>query len=218
MIFICVMTFLPLLLKTVIRLGFKLPKTPSFMLSAPLPLSWFLATRFGRPIAIAAIAVTGLLLIPYFLIQPHFSFEDYVAQNSTALTAAEDIDEGVGGVAPLYVSVPLLEADPAISDADFERVKTVHDILEKHLGENKAISAASFDHYLQSGFTREEIFEAVGPFMKRRFVSDDGKQALVTGFMPTIVDSDDLKTMMAALHARPCGRRDRPTPRSAASG
>ena len=101
------MTFLPLLLKTVIRLGFKLPKTPSFCSTAPLPLSWFLATRFGRPIAIAAIAVTGLLLIPYFLIQPHFSFEDYVAKNSTALTAAEDIDEGVGGVAPLYVSVPL---------------------------------------------------------------------------------------------------------------
>ncbi len=201
MIFICVMTFLPLLLKTVLRLGFKLPKTPSFMLSAPLPLSWFLATRFGRPIAIAAIAVTVLLLIPYFLIQPHFSFEDYVAQNSTALTAAEDIDEGVGGVAPLYINVPLREPNTSISDADFERVKQVHDILEKHLGENKAISVASFDRYFEQGFTRDEIFEAAGPFMKRRFVSDDGRHALVTGFMATIVDSVDLKTMMAALHA-----------------
>ena len=53
--------------------------------------------------------------------------------------------------------------------------------------------------------------------MKRRFVTDDGKQALVTGFMPTIIDSDDLKTMMAALQTRPRGGGDRPTPKSAAS-
>lgn len=201
LIFVCVMTFLPLLLKTAVRLGLKLPKTPSFALTAPLPLSWFLATRFGRPIALAAIAATGLLLVPYFLIQPHFSFEDFVASGSTALTAAEDIDEGVGGVAPLYIRVPLSEGVSAIGDADYLKVEAVHDILEARLGENKVISAASFTNFAESGFSREEIFDAVGPFMQRRFVSEDGMQGLVTGFMPTIIDSADLKVLIDDLDA-----------------
>ena len=109
-----------------------------------MPLSWFLATRFGRPIAIVAIVVDACCcFIPYFLIQPHFSFEDVCAKDSTALTAAENIDDGVGGVAPLYVRVPLKEGVADVGDADFERIRTVHDILERHLGENKVISAAS---------------------------------------------------------------------------
>ncbi|MDB5505912.1 MAG: family transporter [Devosia sp.] len=196
LIFMTVMTFLPLLLKTVIRFGLKLPRTPSFALTAPLPVSWFLATRFGRPIAIAAIVATGALLIPYFLIQPHFSFEDFVATDSTALTAAADIDQGVGGVAPLYIRVPLKQGISDVGDEDFATIEKVHAILEKQLGENKVISAASFRHYADSGFTREQIFAAVGPFLKRRFVTDDGTQALVTGFMPTIIDSNDLKALV----------------------
>lgn len=192
LLFVCLMTFLPLLLKLAIRLGLKIPKTVSIALTAPIPVSWALATRFGRPIALTAIVVTLLLLIPYALIQPRFSFEDVVAKNSTALTAAEEIDEGVGGVAPLYVRVPLFEGVADVGDQDFARIQTVHEILEKHLGQNKVISAASFKHYSDSGFTRDEIFNAVGPFMKRRFVTDDNSQALVTGFMPTIIGSDEL--------------------------
>lgn len=200
LIFATVMTFLPLLLKTAVRLGLKLPKTPSIALSAPLPLSWFLATRFGRPIAIAAILATALLLIPYFLIRPHFSFEDYVTKNSTALIAAHDIDSGVGGVAPLYIRVPLKDASPDITDADYARIKAVHDVMEHALGPGKVISAVSFERYTESGLTRSAVFDSVGPFLKRRFISEDNKQALVTGFMPTIVDSDVLKDTMDVLH------------------
>lgn len=197
--FICLMTFLPLLLKLAIRLKFKAPK-PSFAITAPIPLAWFLATKFGRPIAALAIVGTGLLLIPYFLIQPHFSFEDFMAKGSTALTAAEQIDQGVGGVAPLYVSVPLKEGVSDVGDEDFKTIKLVHDIVEKHLGANKVISAAAFTHYADSGFTREQIFNAVGD-LKRRFVSDDGMHALVTGFMPTIIDSEELVKLKEGIQA-----------------
>jgi uncharacterized protein len=199
--FVSVSTFLPLLLMTAVRLGLKLPRTPSFALTAPLPLSWYLASRFGRPIAIAGILASLLLVIPYFLIQPRFSFEDFIAKDSSALDAAASIDEGVGGVAPIYVSVPLSEGVTDVSDADFETITRVHQILESHLGENKVISAASFQHYADSGFTRDEIFDAVGPFMKRRFVTDDGSRALVTGFMPTIIESDALKQLVADAKA-----------------
>ncbi|WP_156343022.1 efflux RND transporter permease subunit [Devosia sp. A16] len=197
--FICLMTFLPLLLKLAIRLGFKAPK-PSFAITAPIPLAWFMARKFGRAIAAIAIVGTGLLLIPYFLIQPHFSFEDFMAKGSTALTAAEQIDQGVGGVAPLYVSIPLKEGVSDVGDEDFKTIKLVHDIVEKHLGANKVISAAAFTHYAESGFTREQIFNAVGD-LKRRFVSDDGMHALITGFMPTIIDSEELVKLKEGIQA-----------------
>lgn len=197
--FVCLMTFLPLLLKLSIRLGFKAPK-PSFAITAPIPFAWFVASRLGRPLAALAILLTGLLLIPYFLIQPRFSFEDFMAKNSTALTAAEQIDQGVGGVAPLYVNVPLDEGIADVGDRDFEKVKVVHQIVEKYLGQNKVISAAAFTHYAESGFTREQIFNAVGD-LKRRFVTDDGTRALVTGFMPTIIDSEELIRLKEGIDA-----------------
>jgi predicted RND superfamily exporter protein len=195
------MTFLPLMLKAVLRLGLRLPQRPSFVLTAPVPVAWFLATRFGRPIAIVGILLTGLFFIPYFLIQPRFSIENVMAKGSTALSAAQNIDAGVGGVSPLYVRIPLREGLADVGDADFARIRTVHEILERHLGENKVISAAAFEHYARSGFSREEIFEAVGPFLKRRFVTDDGMQALVTGFMPTIIESDDLEVLVTEVNA-----------------
>ena len=201
LLFACTMTFQPLLLKLALRLGFRAPPKTSLVLTAPLPVSWFLAKRFGRPIAIAAIVATGLLLIPYFLIQPRFSFEDFVATGSTALIAAESIDEGVGGVAPLYVRVPLIEHDPNIGEVDYQRIRVVHQILEKELGQNKVISAASMTNYTDTGFTREEVLNAVGPFMRKRFVTEDGSQALVTGFMPTVIASNDLKALVTRVEA-----------------
>jgi predicted RND superfamily exporter protein len=196
LLFVCLMTFLPLMLKAAIRLGFKPPRRSSLVLTAPLPLSWFIASRFGRQLSILAIVVTVLLLIPYVLIQPRFSFEDFVAKDSNALTTAEQIDDGVGGVAPLYIRVPLTGTDPNVDDRDFETVRTVHNILESHIGENKVISAASMRNYTETGFSREEVFDSVGPFLRKRFVTDDGSQALVTGFMPTIIDSDTLKQLV----------------------
>jgi len=197
--FVCLMTVMPLLLKLAIRLGFKLPKAPNFALNAPLPAALGLAMRFGRPVSLLGIAVTILLIVPFFLIQPRFSFEDYMARDSSALTAAESIDEGVGGVAPLYVRVPLEQMDPNVGPEDFETIRRVHEIVEAELGRNKVISAASLTNYTDTGFTREEVFNAVGPFMRKRFVTDDGSQALVTGFMPTVVESQGLKDMVARI-------------------
>ncbi|SFZ82331.1 hypothetical protein SAMN02983003_1016 [Devosia enhydra] len=195
--FLVIMTFLPLVLFLAVRLGLKLPKTPSAALTAALPFSWSVVSRFARPLAVVSVVVTTLLLIPYFLIQPRFSFEDFVASDSTAISAAEEIDEGVGGVAPIYVRVPLLDANPDVSDRDYETIRTVHEILEAQLGENKVISAAAMTHYTEGGFSRAEVLSAVGPFMRQRFVTDDGTEALVTGFMPTIVESDRLKQVVA---------------------
>jgi len=194
-----IMAFQPLILRLAVRLGFRAPKAPNFALTAPVPVSWFLASRYGRVVSSVGVLVTVLFIIPYFLIEPRFSFEDVMADDSSALTAAEQIDQGVGGVAPLYVRLPLKEGVENVGDADFESIRTVHEIMEKHLGQNKVISAASFKHYTDSGFSRDDIFDAVGPFMKRRFVTEDNTQALVTGFMPTVIPSDQLKQLVAGI-------------------
>ena len=201
LLFVCLMTFLPLMLKMAIRMGFKPPRRSSLVLTAPLPLAWFIASRFGRQVSILAIVVTLLLLIPYGLIKPHFAFEDFVASDSNALSTSADIDAGVGGVAPLYIRVPLAGTDPNVDDVDFEKIRTVHRILERHIGQNKVISAASIVDYTATGFSRAEVFDSVGPFMRKRFVTDDGSQALVTGFMPTIIDSDYLKQLVIDVTA-----------------
>lgn len=197
--FVCLMTFLPLILKLAVRCGFKLPK-PSFAITAPIPAAWFVARRFGRPLTLMAIVVTVLLLIPYGLIQPRFSFEDFVSKGSAALTAAETIDSSTGGVQPLYVSIPLDQADPNIGDQDYEKIRKVQQIVEKHLGQNKAVSAAAFTNYEEAGLTREQVLDAAGD-LRARFVNPEGTRALITGFMPLIISSEDLVQLKEGIDA-----------------
>mgnify|MGYP000386219002 CR=1 FL=1 len=200
--YVTLVTFLPLALKLAVRLGFKNPRTPSVALTAPIPVARFLSTKFRLPLAIGGIILTLALFIPHNLLQPRFSFQDFLPSDSASLDVAAQIDDGVGGVSPVYVRIPLKEGVEDVGDADFLMIETVHNILENNigliegdpaLGEGKVISAASFSHYADSGFSRDQIFNAVGPFLKRRFITDDGQHALVTGFLPTIISSDDLR-------------------------
>ncbi|MCS6759369.1 MAG: hypothetical protein MO852_10575 [Candidatus Devosia euplotis] len=154
-----------------------------------------LATRFGAVLSVLLV----MLLAPYFLIESKFSFEDFMASDSNALDTAAEIDQGVGGVVPLYIRVPLAGHDPNAGDADFERIRTVHALLEGELGDNKVISVVSMPNYTDSGFSREEVLDAVGLFLRKRFVTDDGSQGLVTGFMPAIINSNVLKDMVARI-------------------
>lgn len=197
--FVCLMTFLPLLMKLAVKSGFKLPK-PSVAITAPIPVAWFIARRFARPLTAVAIVLTAFLLIPYSIIQPHFSFEEFMSKGSAAMTAAETIDSDIGGVAPLYVSIPLDQADPDVGDQDFEKIRRVQEIVEARLGNDKAISAAAFTQYESAGFDRQQILDAVGD-LRSRFINEDGTRALITGFMPLITSSDELKSIKEGLQA-----------------
>ena len=199
--YVALVTFLPLAIKFAVRLGFKPPDHMSIAVAAPIPVARYLTKNFARPLAIAAVVLVALALIPHFILQPRFDFQDFLPSDSEALDTAEGIDEGVGGVAPLYIRVPLKQGVENVGDEDFERIKTVQDIVEKHVGKNKAISAASFTHYADSGFTREQIFSAVGPFLKRRFVTDDNTQALVTAFIPTMIRSSEMRKTVEGIDA-----------------
>ncbi len=191
--YVTLVTFLPLALKLAIRLGFKSPRKPSAALTAPIPVVKKLVHQFTKPLAIFGVVATVLLFYPHMDLEPQFSFQDFLPADSSSLEVAEAIDSGVGGVSPIYIRIPLEFGLESVADADYEKIVKVHEILESNIGKGKVISAASFGHYADSGFTRAQIFNAVGPFLKRRFVTDDGKHALVTGFLPTIIESDELR-------------------------
>ena len=191
--YVTLVTFLPLALKVAIQMRFKTPPPPSAILTAPIPFFRKLVWSFKTPLAIFGVVATTVLFYPHFSLEPRFSFQDFLPAESNSLVVAQQIDQGVGGVSPIYISFPLQEGVESVGDADYEKIQAVHNILEANLGKGKVISAASFGHYSDSGFSRAQIFNAVGPFLKRRFVTDDGKHALVTGFLPTIVESDELR-------------------------
>ncbi|WP_029040124.1 efflux RND transporter permease subunit [Cucumibacter marinus] len=191
--FVALVTFLPLVLMLALKLGFKGVRSPSVAVTAIIPVAQFATNRGYKFLAALGIVLTVLLLYPHLTIEPRFSFRDYLPSNSQALETSKDIDQGVGGVSPIYISVPLEDAVADVTDKDFETIQTVHDIAESVFGENKVISAASFSHYSDSGFTRDQIFDAVGPFLKRRFITDDGQMALVTAFTPTSSSSTDIR-------------------------
>jgi len=194
--YVTLVTFLPLALKLAIRLGFKTPRKPSVALTAPIPLIRKIVWRFKIPLGIFGLVATLMLFYPHFNLEPRFSFQDFLPAESESLVVAKQIDEGVGGVSPIYIRVPLAQGLESVGDADYDKIVRVHKILENNIGEGKVISAASFGFYADSGFSRAQIFNAVGPFLKRRFITDDGTQALVTGFLPTIVESDELRDLV----------------------
>ncbi len=194
--FITLVTFMPLALKIAIRLKFKPPQKMSIAVEAPIPVARWLTRRFNKPIAVAAIIIMAGLFYPHFAMQPRFDFQDFLPKDSEALATAEGIDDGVGGVAPIYIQVPLKDGVENVTDGDFLTIQKVHRILENNIGQGKVISAASFSHYSDSGFSREQIFKAVGPFLKQRFVTDDGSRALITGFLPTVLKSERLREIV----------------------
>ncbi|GLQ18354.1 efflux RND transporter permease subunit [Maritalea porphyrae] len=194
--FLALVTFLPLAIRLAIKLGYKPKQAPSVALTAVIPALTKLANSFGKPIAVLSVIAFFAMIYPHTQLQPSFSFQQFLPKKSEAMAISATIDEGVGGVAPLYITFPLYDADPNVSDADFGRMETVHNVVQDVFGQGKVISAASFTHYNDAGFTRQQIFDAVGPFMKRRFITDDASIAMATSFVPTGLSSKDVRELV----------------------
>ncbi len=194
--FITLVTFLPLVLKLALKIGFKPPKKMSIAVQAPIPIAKFLTNKFARLISIISIITMILLLFPHFALEARFDFKDYFPKDSQAVSTSKGIDDVVGGVAPIYIKIPLKGGLESVTDEDYLTIQKVHAILEEQIGKGKVISAASFSTYAELGFSRERIFKAVGPFLKQRFVTDDGYQALVTGFLPTLLETKKIREIV----------------------
>lgn len=199
--YVALVTFLPLALKIAVHIGFQPSKKMSIAVSAPIPLARYAVRRFAKAISILSIVAIIALLYPHFVMKPHFDFQDFLPNNSKAMATAEGIDDGVGGIAPIYVRVPLKDAVQNVTDSDFAAIEKVHAILESTIGAGKVISAASFSHYSNSGFSRDQIFNAVGPFLMHRFITVDNKEALITGFVPTVLRSEQLREIVQKTDA-----------------
>ncbi|HHB83715.1 MAG TPA: hypothetical protein ENK61_09650, partial [Devosia sp.] len=138
--YVTLVTFLPLALKVAIQMGFKTPPPPSAILTAPIPFFRKLVWSFKTPLAIFGVVATTVLFYPHFSLEPRFSFQDFLPAESNSLVVAQQIDQGVGGVSPIYISFPLQEGVESVGDADYEKIQAVHNILEANLGKGKVIS------------------------------------------------------------------------------
>jgi len=199
--YVALVTFLPLALRFAVRMGFKPKRSPSVAVTAMIPMAWSLAKKHAKIVLPVSIVFFLLLLIPHFSLRPDFSFRDFLPKGSEALETSSQIDEGVGGVAPIYISLRLEDGVADVTDKDFATIQLAHSIAEENFGKNKVISAASFTFYADSGFTRAQIFDAVGPFLKRRFITDDGTMAMVTAFTPTNTSSQEIQDIVIKLRA-----------------
>src|SRR5690606_17357871 len=54
--------------------------------------------------------------------------------------------------------------------------------------------------YEAAGFNRGQVLDAVGD-LRSRFVNEDGSRALITGFMPLIIGSDELVRLKEGIEA-----------------
>lgn len=199
--FVALTTFLPLILLAALRLGYSTKRPPSIALTAPIPFARRFARYAPRRIALLSLVLAAALLVPHFLLEPRFSFQDFLPRGSESLETSQQIDSGVGGVAPVYIRVPLSGALEEMTDEDFALLERIHELAEDHFGQGKVISAASFRHYSDSGFSRQQIMGAVGPFMQRRFVTEDSTEAMITAFSPTSEDASQTRTVIEAIRA-----------------
>ncbi|WP_417581609.1 efflux RND transporter permease subunit [Pelagibacterium sp.] len=199
--FLALVTFLPLSLLLAMRLGFRMRKSPAVALTAAIPLVRRIAHAAPRKAALVAILAAGLLLIPHFLLEARFQFQDFLPRGSDAIATSNQIDAGVGGVAPIYIRIPLEGGLTEMTDGDFATVERVHQIAESNFGTGKVISAASFRHYSDLGFSRQRIFDAVGPFLRQRFITEDGMQALITAFSPTSHNAEQTVAVVESMRA-----------------
>jgi uncharacterized protein len=199
--FLALVTFLPLILLVALRMGYSTKRSPSIALTAPIPLVRRFARLAPRRLALVSLVAAAGLLVPHFLLEPRFSFQDFLPRGSDSLETSQQIDEGVGGVAPVYIRVPLSSGLSEMTDNDFALIERVHALAEDHFGKGKVISAASFRHYADSGFSRQQIMGAVGPFLQRRFVAEDGTEALITAFSPTSENASETQAVIEAMRA-----------------
>lgn len=194
--FLALVLFLPLALKIALRIGYVPRRNPSLAVTALVPPAKWLATHRAKPISITAIIIFIMVLYPHFALEPKFSFKDFLPKKSGALDISKQIDAGVGGVAPIYVSIKLQDGQQDMTDRDFDRISQVHILMEEIFGARKVISMHSFAYYLESGFSKTQIFSSVGDYLRSRFVTDDWNYALATGFIPATLQSDEIRDIV----------------------
>ncbi|MCB1517977.1 MAG: MMPL family transporter, partial [Hyphomicrobiaceae bacterium] len=166
---------------------------------------WYanLVRRFARPVALFAVVLTVLMLAPYAHIKAQFSILDLVPKQLLDIQPTIDGTDstGVGGIAPVYMAVTLDDNVNSVSLEDLQKIKTVSDIMQDAVGAGQVLSLAEFADFGSPDQT-DGILEAIGPDLANRFITRDGKQALLTAFADPNATGDQLKARLVDLTER----------------
>ncbi|MCB9992528.1 MAG: MMPL family transporter [Hyphomicrobiaceae bacterium] len=166
---------------------------------------WYanLVRRFARPVALFAVVITVLMLAPYAHIKANFSILDLVPKQLLNIQPTIDGTDstGVGGIAPVYMAVRLDDDGSSVSLADLERIKTVSTIMQDAVGAGRVLSLAEFADFGSPEQT-DGILEAIGPDLANRFITRDGKEAMLTAFADPNATGEQLKARLVDLSQR----------------
>lgn len=196
------LTLLPLLLLAVDK---YLPAT-LFRPSKPnMALQNFLTTmitRFARPVALGGVILVVMLLAPYAHIKPTFTIQQLIPESLLDnQPGVGNGDTGVGGIAPVYVSIKLDEDTDNVSREEFEQIQLVGQLMEEEIGAGQVLSLAQFGDFGSPESIRQ-MLDNLGPDLSNRFITPDGTEALMTGFADPNNTSTELKEKLANLSAR----------------
>ncbi len=180
--FVTVLIVLPLTLHFV---GHLLPVSPqgqAFAWSGPVVTR--LATARANPITAAAIAATLFFGTGHFLVNEQHAVTAQMPSNSEAARGERLASQLFGGIAPIYMVVPVPEgkawSDPEALDA-LEKAETA---FADEVGEDRVLSLARLR---RAGLSPERMQEALAnapESLSGRFVSRDRKYYLITGTVP----------------------------------
>lgn len=197
------MSLLPLLLHTVDRF------LPASMFTPSKPnetLQNFLTTvisRFSRPVALGGVVIVVLLLAPYANIKPVFSIHQLIPKDllNSQPSVGSGNETGVGGIAPVYVTIKLDDDGENVSLEEFNQIKFVGQVMEEEVGAGQVLSLAQFGEF---GSTEniKNMLQNLGPNLSNRFITSDGKEAMMTGFSNPNSTSSELRAALGKLSER----------------
>ncbi|MEM7464986.1 MAG: MMPL family transporter, partial [Pseudomonadota bacterium] len=147
----------------------------------------FVEPRHGTISVTAIVLVLGLGVV-HFLVTPEFKITDFLPNNSETKNAEELTNSVAGGRSPIFVSLPKAVEGQTLADANLERLHRVQDLLADIYGEERIFSLAEIADRLEAESAKQRLSEQIETALaetRSTFVSRDGKNMLVTVYLPS---------------------------------
>jgi uncharacterized protein len=168
--------------------------------------AWIAERVVARPGLYSLISVLILVVlgIAYSNLLPRYRLADQVPNKQQAVAASQQLDAKLTGSNPINV---LIDLPPAASLYDPESLAVlaqVHSILEKQPGVGNVWSIETLRRWLAEKLKKADVAtlkQYVGYLpdsLVRRFLSQDGHSAVVSGYVPDI-DASELRPFISNL-------------------
>jgi len=153
---------------------------------------WVAARMVRRP---GAYSLIGLLVVcslgaVYFGLQPRYRLAEQVPDKEQAVHASDRLDAKLTGSNPFEVLIEFPEGASLYTPQTLDTIAEVHRDLEEQPGVGNVWSLETLRRWLAQKLGRSDVatlkqyVDLLPRFLVRRFVSEDQKAVVVSGFVP----------------------------------